>query len=177
MGWGTFIAGRLLRTPKVQESNFEEFAGAYIWLGEKFITSYKNRVVQKTVLIHPEIIDKTDSLEWEIDLQKREVNDWIAVQLGVIIYFVVLVIGGAWAIGLPFLPLGWYYIKSRAVKKCAASINKEFQSVGYDVEALLKEIPAIQSKQNDEQKEHLQKIKKEIIKNQEDAYRRKFGIN
>ena len=92
MGWGTFIAGRLLRTPKVQESNFEEFAGAYIWLGEKFITSYKNRVVLKTVLIHPEIIDKTDSLEWEIDLQKRAVNDWLAVQLGVTIYFVVLLI-------------------------------------------------------------------------------------
>jgi hypothetical protein len=177
MGWGTFIAGRLLRTPKVQESNFEEFAGAYIWLGEKFISSYKNRVVQKTVLIHPEIIDKTDSLEWEIDLQKRAVNDWAAVQICVIIYFLVLLIAGAWVVALPFLPLVWYYVKSRAVKKCAASINKEFQSVGYDVEALLKEVPAIQSKQNDEQREHLENIKKKLIKKQEDAYRRKFGID
>ena len=70
MGWGTFIAGRLLRTPKAQESNFEEFAGAYIWLGEKFITSYKNRVVLRTVLIHPKIIDKTDNSEWEILLNE-----------------------------------------------------------------------------------------------------------
>jgi hypothetical protein len=177
MGWGTFIAGRLLRTPRVQPSNFEEFAGAYIWLGEKFITSYKNRVVQKTVLIHPEIIDKTDNSEWEIDLQKRAVSDWTTVQLSVFIYFVFLVIIGAWAVALPFLPLVWYYVKSRAVKKCAASINKEFQSVGYDVEALLKEIPAIQSKQKEEQREHLEKIKKKLIKKQEDAYRRKFGID
>ena len=177
MGWGTFIAGRLLRTPKVQESNFEEFAGAYIWLGEKFITSYKNRVVLKTVLIHPEIIDKTDNSEWEIDLQKRAVSDWIAVQLGVIIYFVVLLIAGAWAVALPFIPLVWYYVKSRAIKKCAASINKEFQSEGYDVESLLKEIPAIRSQQNDEQREHLENIKKKLIKKQEDAYRRKFGID
>jgi len=176
MGWGTFIAGRLLRTPKAQESNFEEFAGAYIWLGEKFITSYKNRVVLRTVLIHPKIIDKTDNSEWEIDLQKRAVNDWAAVQISVIIYFSVLLIAGAWAVALPFLPLVWYYSKSRAVKKSAASINREFQSVGYDVVALLKEIPAIQSKQNNEQREHLQKVKREIIKNQEAAYRRKFGI-
>jgi hypothetical protein len=177
MGWGTFIAGRLLRTRKVEPSNFDEVAGAYIWLGEKFITSYKNRVVPKTVLIHPTIIAKTDNSEWEIDLQKRAVRDWATVQLSVIIYFVVLTIAGAWVVALPFLPIVWYYIKSSAIKKTAATINKEFQSVGYDVETLLKEIPAIQSKQNDEQKENLQKVKRDLIKNQEDAYRRKFGID
>jgi MinD-like ATPase involved in chromosome partitioning or flagellar assembly len=86
-------------------------------------------------------------------------------------------IAGAWAVALPFIPLVWYYVKSRAIKKCAASINKEFQSVGYDVESLLKEIPAIRSQQNDEQREHLENIKKKLIKKQEDAYRRKFGID
>ena len=177
MGWGTFIAGQLLRTPKVKESNFEEFVSAYIWLGEKFTTSYKNRVVLRTVLIHPKIIGRTDNSEWEIDLQKRAVHDWAAVQISVIIYFLVLLILGAGAVALPFIPLVWYYSKNRTVKKSAASINREFQSVGYDVEELLKEIPAIQSKQNDEQREYLQNIQRELIENQEDAYRRKFGID
>ena len=109
MGWGTFIAGRLLRTPKKSEPIFEDVLRAYIYLGEKFIRSYKEKVILQTVLVHPTVIKKTDDSEWQIDLQKRAVRDWAAIQIAVLLYYSFLLILGAGLPALPFIPWVWYY--------------------------------------------------------------------
>ena len=70
MGWGTFIASRALRKPSSSaNANWKHFFSAYEWLAKKFISSYKERVIAQSVLVHPTIITKTDDSEWQIDLQ------------------------------------------------------------------------------------------------------------
>ena len=176
MGWGTFIAGRLLRTPKKSEPIFEDVLKAYIYLGEKFIRSYKEKVILRTVLVHPTVIEKTDDSEWQIDLQKRAVRDWAAIQIAVILYYSLLLILGAGLPALPFIPLVWYYCKYRAIKMSAKDINKQFMDVGYNVKELLEQMPEIyEENKNESQKRQKQEMQK-LIKSQEAAYKRKFGI-
>lgn len=176
MGWGTFIAGRLLRTPKKSEPIFEDVLRAYIYLAEKFIGSYKERVIAQTVLVHPTVITKTDDSEWQIDLQKRAVRDWAAVQIAVILYFIFLSILGAWLPAIPFIPLVWYYCKHRAIKMSAKEINQQFMDVGYNVKELLEQMPEIyEENKNESQKRQKQEMQR-LIESQEAAYKRKFGI-
>ena len=177
MGWGTFIAGRLLRKPSPKEDHsFEALLEGYAWLAEKFIRSYKERVIAQTVLMHPTVITKTDDSEWQINLQKRAVRDWAAVQIAVILYFIILSIFGAWLPAIPFIPLVWYYCKYRVIKMSAKEINQQFMDVGYNVKELLGQMPEIyEENKNESQKRQKQEMQR-LIELQEAAYKRKFGI-
>lgn len=177
MGWGTFIAGRVLRKPSPKEDHtFEALLEGYAWLAGKFLRSYKERVIFKTVLLHPDIVAKTDDSEWQIDLQKRAVKDWAAIQIAVVFYYSLLLILGAGLPALPFIPLVWYYCKYRAIKMSAKDINKQFMDVGYNVKELLEQMPEIyEENKNENQKRQKQEIQK-LIESQEAAYKRKFGI-
>ena len=177
MGWGTFIASRALRRPSSStKHNWEHFFSAYEWLAKKFISSYKERVIAQSVLVHPTIITKTDDSEWQIDLQKRAVKDWAAIQIAVVLYYSFLLILGAGLPALPFIPLVWYYCKYRAIKMSAKDINKQFMDVGYNVKELLEQMPEIYEENKNESQKRQKKEMQKLIESQEAAYKRKFGI-
>jgi hypothetical protein len=132
--------------------------------------------VPKTVLNHPKVISKIDNLEWEIDLRKRALKNWVVLQIIVITYFLFCCFVDPSLISIFFTPLVWYYIKNRLVRKTADDINREFQVIGFDVEKLLNEIIMIQGEERVKQIEQLEQVEKELRKNQEAAHKRKFGL-
>lgn len=173
MGWGTFIAGRMLRTPKKRESSFEFFLEFYTGLFSSYVTSYKRRAIKKTVLVHPEIIDKVDTVEWEIELQKRAVNHGLSQQAVLVFVSIVWGILGVFHYGIAVLPLLWYFLKSKLINSSASEINSQFKEENFDVEQLLREIPALTRNQHEKE---LKEAELELLRRQEDSYKKKFGI-
>jgi len=177
MGWGLFIARRALRRPKGNaEADWKWVLTLYLFLGIKFMRSYKKRVIAQTVLVHPTIIAKTDDSEWQIDLQKRAARDWGTVQIAVILYFLLSIILEAWLPALLFTPLVWYYCKYRAVKMSAKEINQQFMDAGYNIKELFEQMPGIYEEHKKEKQEYQKQEIERLIKSQEAAYKRKFGI-
>jgi hypothetical protein len=123
------------------------------------------------------VISKIDDLEWEIDLRKRAFRNWVVLQVIVIAYFVFCCFVDPSFISIIFCPLVWYYIKNRLVKKTADDINHDFQAQGYDLQKLLEEIKLIQSEESVKEAENIEQVQKELRKNQEEAHKRKFGID
>ncbi|MEY2822923.1 MAG: hypothetical protein RLZZ485_559 [Actinomycetota bacterium] len=173
MGWGTFIAARMLRAPKKRESSLEWFSELYFGLFGSYIKSYKRRSIQGTVLLHPEVASKVDEVEWEVELQQRAVNHGLAQQTVLLVVSLVWGFLGVLHWGILVLPLLWYYLKNRLIKSCSREINNQFRAEGFDVDRLMREIPVLSKDQKErEQKE----AEQELLQRQEDSYRKKFGI-
>lgn len=129
--------------------------------------------MQGTVLMHPEIAEKVDSVEWEVDLQRRAVKDGFMQQAFLLILSVIWGVLGVFQYGIFVLPLLWYYGKNRLIKSSAREINKQFKAEYYDVEQLLREIPVL-TKDRQEKEQKASELR--LLKRQEDAYKKKFGI-
>jgi len=174
MGWGTFAAGQALRwTREVRRinENSQYLEDLIYWLNNKFLQSYIRRVLQGTVIMHPSIWDSVDLDYWEEAITKRAARDW---RLLMIVQIVVVAVGVStfWFLLFLYIPGFWYFGKSQAVKMYSKEINKEFQGEGFDIPKLTAEIPSLLE---DERQANQVKLQRELKRQEQEEYRRKFG--
>ena len=174
MGWGTFAAGQALRWTREAGrigENSHYLEDLIYWLNNKFLQSYIRRVLQGTVIMHPTIWDSVDLDYWEEAITKRAARDW---RLLMLIQIVVVAVGVStfWLLLLLYIPGFWYYGKSQAIKMYSKEINKEFEAEGFDIPKLFAEIPSLLE---DERQANQEKLQKELKRQEQEDYRRKFG--
>lgn len=174
MGWGTFAAGQALRwtrdVARINE-NSPGLEDAIYWLNNKFLQSYIRRVLRGTVIMHPSIWDSVDLDYWEEAITKRAARDW---RLLMLVQIVVVAVGVStfWILLFLYIPGFWYYGKSQAIKMYSKEINKEFAAEGFDIPKLFAEIPSLLE---DERQANQEQLQKELKKQEQEDYRRKFG--
>lgn len=172
MGWISFAVGRMSRRPKKNDDGFEHFMLILTWSFFRYANSFKNKVVNKTVLQHPQIRQKCDLEEWEKDLHKRAFKAWLFLILLVIGSTALCIIFGAYNFVF-FTPTLWYIGKSHVVRLAHKQINRDFQDMGYDVKKLLAEIPPYFEQQKLKQTAD---DEQQLIADEKEKHRKKFGL-
>jgi hypothetical protein len=121
MGWGTFIAGRVLRKRSHSESE-PVFIPAMAFLAGKFYESYLNKIYANTIAVNQADKDLIDMNAWEEGVHSRAKKDWYALLVVLLVVNIFWILAGAF-FGFIFSPLIWYYVKHRMIKRAIKEIN------------------------------------------------------
>lgn len=165
MGWGTFIASRMINDIKVRDSALEneKFERSIVQREEsahKLRTEFVRYALEDTVLAHPKIRATISADEWialSIKLSEKVFNLTTQIIYGVISMVPALISIYPWVSGANSGDTGtalkiffyfffvwilvYFMIEHVYAKRCFGSwINKNFQSKGWNTKELLKEV-------------------------------------
>ena len=122
-----------------------ECDGEYDRAKQLFRQSFTARVVERTVLTHPDVLPSIDLDDWDAGLDAMAES---ARRVCTVVAFVVTIAAlwplGAWAILAG--GFSWYAGKRGAVWFCARRINQTCRRSGWDVPSLLADLPDVSTR-------------------------------